>query len=57
MDQIRKLVDDALSDFRKVAVLADAAFIADSITVEILQKPRRPIGLPKGKMAVYAFFF
>jgi hypothetical protein len=57
MDDIDKLVSDALADFRKVAVLADAAFIADSITVEITRNPhRQPKALPVGKMAVYAFF-
>lgn len=57
MDDIDKLVSEALADFRKVAVLADAQFIADSITVEITPKPhRQPTGLPTGKMAVYAFF-
>lgn len=57
MDDIDKLVSDALTDFRKVAILADAAFIADSITVEVTRRPhRQPKGLPAGKMAVYAFF-
>lgn len=57
MDDIDKLVCEALADFRKVAALADAAFIADSITVEIARSPhRQPKGLPAGKIAVYAFF-
>jgi len=57
MDDIDKLVSEALADFRNVAALADAAFIADSITVEIARSPhRQPKSLPPGKMAVYAFF-
>jgi hypothetical protein len=57
MDDIDKLVCEALADFRKVAALADTAFIADSITVEITRSPhRQPKGLPAGKIAVYAFF-
>ena len=55
--EIEKLVSDALGDFRKVAALADAEFIADSITVDILPKPHKsPRNLPTGMMAVYAFF-
>jgi hypothetical protein len=47
MDDIAKLVSEALTDFRKVAALADAAFIADSITVEITRSPhRQPKSLP-----------
>ncbi|QNI31590.1 hypothetical protein H7849_21365 [Alloacidobacterium dinghuense] len=42
MNPIDKLVSDALGDFRKVAALADAAFIADTITVEIMPKPHKP---------------
>ena len=45
-----------LDDFRKVAALADAEFIAESIAPEFLAKPHRPGGLPAGKMAVYALF-
>lgn len=57
MDHIDKLVSEALVDFRKVAALADAAFIADSINVEITRGPHlQPKSLPAGKMAVYAFF-
>jgi hypothetical protein len=56
MDTIRQFVSEALGDFRKVAALADAEFIADSITAEFLSKPHKPAGLPSGKMAVYAFF-
>lgn len=56
MDMIRQFVSEALGDFRKVAALADAEFIADSITAEFLPKPHKPTGLPSGKMAVYAFF-
>jgi hypothetical protein len=57
MDDIDKLVSEALADFRNVAAMADAAFIADSITVEITRSPhRQPKSLPPGKMAVYAFF-
>lgn len=57
MNEIEKLVSAALADFRTVAALADAEFIADGITTEIMPKPhRQPKGLPLGKMAVYAFF-
>lgn len=57
MNEIEKFVSQALADFRKVAALADAEFIADSIATEIMPKPhRQPKGLPLGKMAVYAFF-
>lgn len=56
MDDIRQRVAEALEDFRKVAELADAQFIADSITPEFLPRPHKAGGLPIGKMAVYAFF-
>jgi hypothetical protein len=57
MDKFEEMVAEALSDFRKVAVLADAAFIVDNITTEITTKPHKsPTKLPTGKMAVYAFF-
>ncbi|MGA3346970.1 MAG: gamma-glutamylcyclotransferase family protein [Terracidiphilus sp.] len=56
MDMIRQFVPEALSDFRKVAAMADAEFIAESIIAEYLPKPHKPTGLPSGKMAVYAFF-
>jgi hypothetical protein len=57
MDALDKVVSAAMNDFRKVAALADAEFIADSITVEITPKPHKaPTALPPGKMAVYAFF-
>lgn len=56
MDNIRQRVTEALDDFRKVATLAGAEFLADSITPEFLLKPHKPSGLPAGKMAVYAFF-
>jgi hypothetical protein len=57
MGDIDKLVSEALADFRKAAAMADAAFIVDSITVEIARSPhRQPTSLPAGKMAVYAFF-
>ncbi len=55
MSDLEKLVSKALTDFRKVAVLADAQFIADSISVEIMPKPHQPKGLPTGKVSVYAF--
>lgn len=56
MDTLRQNVAAALEDFRKVAALAGAAFIAGSIETEFLPKPHKPAGLPTGKMAVYAFF-
>lgn len=57
MDEIEKLVSEGLSDFRKVAALADAEFIADGITPEIMRKPHsQPRRLPSTGMAVYAFF-
>jgi hypothetical protein len=57
MHILDELVATALGDFRQVAKLADAEFIADSITVEIMAKPHKaPTKLPSGKMAVYAFF-
>jgi len=57
MNEIDQIVSEALADFKKVAVLADAEFMAGSIAVEILPKPHKPPGsLPQGKMAVYAFF-
>lgn len=40
-----------------MAVLADAEFISDSITIEITAKPHKsPSKLPAGMIAVYAFF-
>jgi hypothetical protein len=42
MDTISQLVAEALDDFRKVAVLANAEFIADTIAVEIAPKPHQP---------------
>lgn len=57
MDDIDKLVSEALADFRKVAALAHAPSIGDCITVEIMRSPhRQPKSLPAGKRAVYAFF-
>ena len=56
MDSNQQRVAEALDDFRKVAALADAEFIADSIVTEFLPKPHKPAGLPPGKMSVYAFF-
>lgn len=57
MDALHQLVAAALEDFRKVAALAGAEFIAGSIAVEIAPKPHKaPATLPAGKMAVYAFF-
>jgi hypothetical protein len=57
MDNIDKLVSEALADFQKVAALANTKFTADSITVDIARKPHTsPRKLPDGNMAVYAFF-
>lgn len=57
MSTFEDFISGAISDFRKVAALADAEFIADSITVEITPKPHKaPTMLPTGKIAVYAFF-
>jgi len=57
MDKLQDLVAAALDDFKKVAALADAEFLAGNIAVEILPKPHKPpTALPAGKMAVYAFF-
>jgi hypothetical protein len=42
MEMIDKLVSDALGDFRKVAALANAEFIANSIAIEITLKPHTP---------------
>jgi hypothetical protein len=57
MNTLSELVSEAISDFGKVAALANAEFAADSITVEIAAKPHEsPKKLPTGKMAVYAFF-
>jgi len=56
MDSIQQCVAEALDDFRKVATVANAELIVDSIVTEFLPKPHKPGGLPIGKMAVYAFF-
>src|SRR5271169_3703372 len=56
MDMIKQLVSESLVDFRKVAALAGAEFIPESIIPEFLSKPHKPTGLLAGKMAVYAFF-
>jgi hypothetical protein len=56
-DALKDLVSDTISNFRKVAALADAGLIADSIAIEITSKPHTaPSMLPAGRRAVYAFF-
>ena len=57
MNTFSDLVSEALSDFSKAVALAQAEFSPDSVTVEITSKPHvAPKILPRGKMAVYAFF-
>jgi hypothetical protein len=57
MNTLNELVSEAITEFEKVATLANAEFPVDSMTVEIAVKPHRaPTGLPADKIAVYAFF-
>jgi hypothetical protein len=57
MSSFEDFISGTIDDFRKVAGLADAEFIANSITVEVTLKPHKaPTMLPTGKIAVYAFF-
>jgi hypothetical protein len=57
MNTLDQLVSEALSDFGKVAALANAECLVESIRVEIAGRPHKaPGSLPTGKMAVYAFF-
>jgi hypothetical protein len=42
MEELDQIVAAAISDSVRQAVLADAAFIADSIAIEITKKPQRP---------------
>ena len=45
-----------IADFRKVAELAGVRVSDNALSVESLPAPhKRPIALPKGKMAVYVF--
>lgn len=44
-------------DFRKVARLADVVLPASALLIERLPAPHKPPSLPKGKMAVYVFFW
>lgn len=54
---LNELVSTAISDFQKVAALANAQLTTDLITVEIAARPHMaPRVLPAGKMAIYAFF-
>ncbi len=52
MDDIGKLVSEAITDFSKVTDLVGP----DGITPEIMPRPHKSKGLPVGKIAVYAFF-
>jgi hypothetical protein len=57
MQTLDQVVANALRDFRTVATLADADFLADCIAVQIFRKPHEsPKTLPDGNIAVYAFF-
>jgi hypothetical protein len=58
MQTLNEMVAQALRDFGMVATLADAAFLTDCISVQIIKKPHEsPKSLPIGKIAVYAFFY
>jgi len=52
MNEIDKLVSEALSDFRRLT----ASTIPDGIATEVWLRPHKPKGLPTGMMAVYTFF-
>lgn len=57
MEALRRTVEGAIADFCEAAVLAGAKITPDVIRVEILERPHKaPSQLPRGKMAVYAFF-
>lgn len=48
MDMIRQFVSESLEDFSKVAAVAGAEYVADTIVAEFLPKPHKLSGLPAG---------
>ena len=57
METIRQTVLEALTDFAKVAALANAEFSVEAISIEVALRPHEPPKhLPGNRMAVYVFF-
>ncbi|MGQ9570958.1 MAG: hypothetical protein ACUVUQ_08990 [Thermodesulfovibrionales bacterium] len=48
---------NTIKDFLKAAQLADTKISESQISIQVLGCPHKPQGLPKGKMAIYAFKF
>lgn len=57
MSDWRLDMHSALADFRQVADLAGHPIVENALQVEFHPTPHRPTGLPKGKMAVYCFWW
>jgi hypothetical protein len=58
MNDWRKDIEDSLMAFVTVAKLAGEPITFDEFNVEYLPAPhKQPSSLPKGKMAVYAFYW
>lgn len=53
---LEKLVSEAITDFRKVALLAHIDAPIHQMRSQILIKPHKAKALPMGHMAIYAFF-
>lgn len=52
----REEMEVVLTDFEKVSQLVGANYNLSELQIEFLKAPHSPSGLPKGKMAVYAFW-
>jgi hypothetical protein len=52
MEPLAERAHSALTDFIS---LAGGGLIREQVRIEVVTKPHKPSGLPKGKMAVYCF--